>query len=170
MRGILQTSLILVVGLVGLCQGRSGAADPWVVYHGGAGPGQGKQIVLIAGDEEYRSEEALPALAKILARQHGFDCTALFSIDPEDGTIDPNNQENIPGIEKLAAADMLVIATRFRELPDEKMTYVDEFVQSGKPILVMRKKTERPDHPIEAGVETQRASLLGVPDMREARS
>jgi type 1 glutamine amidotransferase len=141
MREILQTSLLLAVGLVLLCQGRSGAADPWVVYQGGAGPGQGKQIVLIAGDEEYRSEEALPALAKILAQRHGFDCTVLFSIDPEDGTIDPNNQENIPGIEKLTTADMMVIATRFRELPDEKMKYVDEFVQSGKPILGLRTAT-----------------------------
>ena len=34
--------------------------DPWVVYEGGDGPGRGKQIVLISGDEEYRSEEALP--------------------------------------------------------------------------------------------------------------
>jgi hypothetical protein len=33
-----------------------------LVYEGEAGPGQGKHIVLIASDHEYRSEEALPAL------------------------------------------------------------------------------------------------------------
>ena len=39
------------------------AADG-VVYQGKAGPGQGKHIVFLAGDEEYRSEEGLPMLAK----------------------------------------------------------------------------------------------------------
>ncbi|HEX8202659.1 MAG TPA: hypothetical protein VF590_19435, partial [Isosphaeraceae bacterium] len=66
------------------------AADPWVVYEGGQGPGRGKHVVLISGDEEYRSEEALPQLARILAEHHGFRCTVLFAIDPKDGTINPN--------------------------------------------------------------------------------
>jgi hypothetical protein len=34
-----------------------------------------KRIVLISGDEEYRSEESLPQLAKILSQRHGFECT-----------------------------------------------------------------------------------------------
>ncbi len=55
------------------------AGDPWVVYEGSDGPGKGKHVVLISGDEEYRSEEALPQLAKILARRHGFQCTVLFA-------------------------------------------------------------------------------------------
>ena len=110
-------------------------------YQGQSGPGNGKQIVLIAGDEEYRSEEALPMLAKILATHHGFDCTMLFSIDPETGMIDPLNQTNIPGLEKLETADMMVIATRFRELPDQDMKFIDDFVNSGKPILGLRTAT-----------------------------
>ena len=50
------------------------AADAplWVVYEGKEGPGVGKQIVLVSGDEEYRSEECLPQLGKILAVRHGF--------------------------------------------------------------------------------------------------
>src|SRR5262245_51033157 len=52
-----------------------------VVYPGGTGPGAGKHIVLVSGDEEYRSEEALPQLGKILATQHGFKCSVLFAID-----------------------------------------------------------------------------------------
>ena len=58
------------------------AGDPWVVYDGGDGPGKGKHVVLVCGDEEYRSEEALPQLGKILATRHGFKCTVLFAIDP----------------------------------------------------------------------------------------
>ena len=57
--------------------------EPWVAYEGKKGPGKGKHIVFVSGDEEYRSEEALPMLAKILAIHHGFRCTALFAIDPE---------------------------------------------------------------------------------------
>src|SRR5437667_243923 len=64
----------------------SRAADPWIEIKGGAGPGQGKHVVLVSGDEEYRSEEALPQLAKILAKRHGFDCTVLFAVD-DDGVI-----------------------------------------------------------------------------------
>src|SRR5262249_14723660 len=83
------------------------AADPWVVYKGGDGPGKGKHIVLISGDEEYRSEEALPQLAKILAKQHGFQCTVLFAIDPTTGFINPNVNNNIPGLEALKTADLM---------------------------------------------------------------
>src|ERR1700716_1911372 len=89
------------------------AADPWVVYEGGDGPGKGKHVVLVSGDEEYRSEEALPQLAKILAKHHGCKCTVLFAIDPKDGTINPNQSDNIPGLEALKTADLLVIFTRF---------------------------------------------------------
>src|SRR6476659_3352896 len=85
------------------------AADPWVVYEGSEGPGKGKHIVLISGDEEYRSEEALPQLGKILSQRHGFNCTVLFPID-KDGTINPNIS-NIPGLEALANADLMIIAT-----------------------------------------------------------
>ncbi|HIG27838.1 MAG TPA: hypothetical protein EYQ50_08575 [Verrucomicrobiales bacterium] len=116
------------------------AAD-WVVYPGGDGAGKGKHIVFVTGDEEYRSEEGMPMLAKILSVRHGFKCTVLFSINPETGEIDPNNQVNIPGIENLDSADMMVIFTRFRELPDDKMKHVVDFVNSGKPIMGLRTAT-----------------------------
>ena len=83
--------------LVLLLAHTSRAGELWVKYPDAGGPGSGKKIVLIAGDEEYRSEEGLPMLGKILSQRHGFDVTVLFSIDPESGEIDPNNQTNIPG-------------------------------------------------------------------------
>ena len=70
------------------------AADTHVSYPAGPGPGQGKHVVFLAGDEEYRSEEALPMLAKILSQRHGFKCTVLFSVDP-DGTINPKNGKSL---------------------------------------------------------------------------
>ncbi len=118
------------------------AADPlWVVYEGKEGPGKGKQIVLVSGDEEYRSEECLPQLGKILAERHGFQCTVLFPINPDTGEIDPNRNNNIPGLEALATADLMIIATRFRDLPNDQMKHVVDYVESGKPVIGMRTAT-----------------------------
>ena len=119
---------------------RAEAADPWVVFEGGDGPGEGKKVVLISGDEEYRSEEALPQLAKILAKQHGFTCTVLFAIG-KDGTIDPNRNDNIPGLEALRKADLMIIATRFRDLPDDQMKEIVDYVESGRPVIGLRTAT-----------------------------
>jgi hypothetical protein len=116
------------------------ADDQWVVYQGGDGPGQGKNVVLISGDEEYRSEEALPQLAKILARHHGFTCTVLFAIG-QDGAIEPDRGDNIPGLEALRKADLMIIATRFRDLPDDQMKEIVDYVESGRPIIGMRTAT-----------------------------
>src|SRR5687767_11133550 len=71
--------------------------DRWIVFDGGEGPGRGEQIVLVSGDEEYRSEEAMPQLAKILSKHHGFKCTVLFAIDPKTGVVNPHQKDNIPG-------------------------------------------------------------------------
>ncbi len=117
------------------------ASDHWATYEGGEGPGKGKHIVLVSGDEEYRSEEALPMLGKILARHHGFRCTVLFAIDPKSGQIDPVNVNNIRGLELLDTADLMIIFTRFRNLPDEQMACIDRYVKSGKPIIGLRTAT-----------------------------
>jgi hypothetical protein len=117
------------------------AADPWLVVEGGEGPGKGKQVVLVSGDEEYRSEEALTQLAKILAKQHGFTCTVLYAIDPATGEISPNTNNNIPGLEALRKADLMVIATRFRNLPDGQMKEIDDYLKAGKPVIGMRTAT-----------------------------
>ncbi len=137
---ILRRLLALVILFAVPALGGAAQADkPWVVYEGREGPGKGKHIVLVSGDEEYRSEEALPQLAKILATRHGFKCTVLFAIGP-DGTIDPR-KSNIPGLEALKDADLMVIFTRFRDLPDEQMKHIVDYVNSGRPIVGMRTAT-----------------------------
>jgi hypothetical protein len=113
----------------------------WIVYQGNDGPGKGKHIVFISGDEEYRSEEGLPMLAKIFAQRHGFKCTVLFAIDSATNSINPENQTNIPGLEQLKTADLVVLLIRFRELPDKQMKYFDEYTNSGKPVIALRTST-----------------------------
>lgn len=113
----------------------------WVTYKG-INDTKGKKVVLVSGDEEYRSEEVLPQLGKILSERHGFDCTVLFAQDPEKpGIIDPNYLHNIPGLEALDDADLMIIFTRFRELKNDQMVYIDNYLKSGKPVLAIRTAT-----------------------------
>lgn len=124
-----------------LTPGPISAEEPWVVYEGTSGPGTGKHIVLVSGDEEYRSEEAMPQLGKILARRHGFRCTVLFAIDPETKMIDPNHVRNIPGLETLESADLMMIFTRFRDLSDDQMRHINRYLKAGKPVVGLRTAT-----------------------------
>ena len=116
-----------------------------LVYEGATGPGQeprnGRQIVLLAGDEEYRSEEALPMLARILAVHHGFRCTVLFATDPKSGAIDPDQQTHVPGLSALDHADLAIVFWRFRELPDADMKHFVDYVESGRPLIGIRTAT-----------------------------
>lgn len=125
-------------------QAAGASQQQFVVYDGTQGSNaraDAKHIVLVSGDEEYRSEEALPALAKILAVTHGFKCTVLFAVDPATGEINPNVNNNIPGLEALREADLMVIFTRYRNLPDEQMKYIVDYVEAGKPIVAIRTAT-----------------------------
>jgi type 1 glutamine amidotransferase len=116
------------------------AAD-WVMYDGFNGPGKGKHIVLVSGDEEYRSEEALTQMGRILAKHHGFKCTVLYAIDPKTGEITPTVLNNIPGLEALKTADLMIISTRFRDLPDDQMKHIVDYVEAGKPVIGLRTAT-----------------------------
>jgi len=116
------------------------ASQPHITYPPKEGPGAGKHIVFISGDEEYRSEESLPMLAKILSQRHGFKCTVLFSL-AADGTIDPNNQKSISSPEQLDTADGIVILTRFRQWPEADLKHFVDAVNRGVPILGLRTAT-----------------------------
>src|SRR5262245_5929651 len=118
------------------------AADAQTLqFPGGKGPGKGKHIVFLAGDEEYRSEESLPQLARILSQRHGFKCTVVFSINKQTGEIDPNTQDNEPGIDVLKDADLCMTSLRFRKWPEEQMKYFAEYYDAGKPFIGLRTST-----------------------------
>ena len=134
-------SLVAVLLFASMTRAQDAKGNPWIVYDGFEGPGKGKHVVLVSGDEEYRSEEALPQLGKILAKHHGFKCTVLFAIDPKTGEISPNTNNNIPGLEALKTADLMIIATRFRALPDEQMQHIVDYVEAGKPVIGLRTAT-----------------------------
>ena len=105
------------------------------------GPGHGKHIVFIAGDEEYRSEESLPMLAKILSQRHGFDCAVLFSLDPTGTFIDPNNQKSVTNPQAISQADLIIIQTRYRQWSPEEYKYLYDYLNAGKPVIGLRTST-----------------------------
>lgn len=115
------------------------SADP-LVYEGTSGVGVGKHIVFLAGDHEYRSEETLPALARILAQHHGFKCTVLFTIDPDTGEIDPA-ADHLPGTEALDTADLAVIFLRFKNLPADQMQPIVDYLDRAGPVVGLRTST-----------------------------
>lgn len=112
-----------------------------VRYEPGDGAGTGRHVVLISGDEEYRSEEGLPMLARMLSEHHGFRCTVLFAVDPETGIVNPTVNTNIPGTENLDDADLMFIQTRWRVLPDDQMAPIDRYLKAGKPVIAVRTAT-----------------------------
>jgi hypothetical protein len=116
------------------------AAETSVSYAPKDGPGQGRHVVFLTGDEEYRGEEGLPMLAKILSQRHGFKATVLFSLDA-DGTINPKNTRSISDPAALDTADAVVMLLRFRNWADEDMARFDKLLRAGKPVIALRTST-----------------------------
>ena len=140
-------ALALILPLAPL---RAGESPQWLTYPGGEGPGKGKRVVLIAADQEYRSEQSMPMLAKIFSTHHGFDCTVLFAVN-DKGEVDPTmpvypekgkesefKQHHIPGLEQLASADLVIFFPRLLTLPMPERELIVKYVDSGKPFISIR--------------------------------
>lgn len=136
----MKTTIWIFLFLLTAVSPGAGASAAPLVYEGTEGPGKGRHIVLIASDHEYKSEEILPALARILAKHQGFKCTVLFGVDDKTGEIKPGNS-NIPGTDALQTADLLVIFTRFQNLPAEQMQPIVDYLQRGGPVVGLRTAT-----------------------------
>lgn len=132
---------VLIIALVGLFVPAAFAEPLTHLVFEPKGKANGKHVVLISGDEEYRTEESCPMLGKILSQYHGFKATVLFAINPDGGYIDPNYQKNIPGLEALNDADLMIIGTRFRDLPNEELQPMLDFLNAGKPVIGFRTAT-----------------------------
>lgn len=117
------------------------AAESGLVIEGKEGIGKGQHVVFVTGEEYYRSEEGMSMFAKILSQHHGYKCTVLFAMDPVTGFINANKANNIPGLEALKSADLMVVFARFRELPDADMKHIVDYVNAGKPVLGIRNAT-----------------------------
>ena len=141
--------LLCSIALVVCCGHAHAEESPkWLAYPGGAGPGKGKHIVLITAEQEYRSEQSMPMMAKILSTHHGFNCTVLFGVN-EKGEVDPTmpvhaekgaelKPHHIPGLEQLASADLVIFFTRMLTLPMAEQEMIVKYLDSGKPFIALR--------------------------------
>ncbi len=131
---------LLLIGFCVCLQALAVADEGPLVFQGDRGPGVGKHIVFLAGDHEYRSEEALPALARLIAKHHGFKCTVLFTVDPKTGVIVPGNN-HMPHTDSIRSADLLVFGLRFQDFPAEQMQPIVDYLDMGGPVVGTRTST-----------------------------
>ena len=108
--------------------------------HNDDSPDDRPYIVFVTGDEEYRSEESMPMLAALAERELGARTRVLYAVNSA-GFVNPNVNDNIPGLEALDSADMMVCFLRWRALPDEQARHILDFAESGKPMVGFRTST-----------------------------
>lgn len=147
--GVLACAVALSAAQPVSAQPGAGGNPHLVTYEGTTGPGRGRHIVFLAGDHEYRSEETLPELARLLARRFGFKCSVFITTDPKTGFIEPGSSD-ISGLEALDTADLLVVALRFQDFPDREMQHIVDYLDRGGPVVGLRTAThafqiKRPD-------------------------
>lgn len=130
----------LVAALAATAFSAQAAEKTWLTFEGKAGPGKGKNVVLLAGDEEYRSEESMPMMAKILSQRLGFNTTVLFSVE-DDGRINPNKGDSLSHPEALDTADAVIMQLRFRHWPDDAMAHFEKAYLRGVPFVALRTST-----------------------------
>jgi len=141
---------VWVLALASLARGQ-------LTLTGGTGPLAKKRVVFLAGDEEYRSEEGMPMLARILAKRHGAECTVLFSL-AKDGTIDPEARGSLGTPEAIDQADLLVMQLRFRAWDDAAMARFVAAYRRGTPIVALRTSTHAFAYPGDSKSEWKRFS------------
>ena len=93
------------------------------------------RVVFVTGDDEYRSEYSMPAIAKILEAKHGLRTSVAYARPT------PRTPTNIEGLEALKTADLAVFFLRWRRLPESQLQLVLDYVNSGKPLVGLRTTT-----------------------------
>jgi type 1 glutamine amidotransferase len=112
----------------------------------GAKEARAPHVVFVTGDHEYRSEESMPMLGRILHRDFGLRVTVCYALGA-DGAIDPMNDRNIAGLEALEQADLMVMFLRWRKLPDDQLKRIVDYAESGRPMVGFRTSTHPFNYP-----------------------
>lgn len=100
--------------------------------------------VLIGGDQEYRSEEALPLLAELLESQ-GFRCRVVLDSDRPEPV----------GLEALDEADLVVLFTRFCAWPEPDRMRLERALDRGVALVGLRTATHAFLYGAEAPAEAR---------------
>ena len=89
------------------------------------------KVVILIGEDEYRTWETLPEFAKTELEPRGMRVTIIQQ--------DPKDINNFPGlVEALPSADLLLVSTRRRLAPKEQIDAIRAFLNAGKPLVGIR--------------------------------
>ena len=75
----------------------------------------------------------MPVFAEELER-FGFETTVVMG----EGNPEKKTTNVLPGIEALADADVAIFFCRFLKLRDEEWQPIEDYIQSGKPVIGLR--------------------------------
>src|SRR5262249_52225878 len=92
-------------------------------------------VVFVTGDDEYRSEFSMPMIARIVETRYGFRASVAYARPT------PQTNNNIEGLEALRTADLAVFFMRWRQLPEDQLQLILDYVKSGKPLAGLRTST-----------------------------
>ncbi|MGK0237589.1 MAG: putative membrane-bound dehydrogenase-like protein [Candidatus Pelagisphaera sp.] len=118
-------SLVLLFLLAGLA----------VSYGQSAASLSGKHVLFLIGEHEYGTEESIPRFAKMELEPLGVKTS--FAIAKSNDRDSPLCHE-FDGLDALDEADVLVISTRRRYPKTDDMKRIREWIESGKPTLMIR--------------------------------
>ncbi|MCZ2341955.1 MAG: ThuA domain-containing protein [Bacteroidales bacterium] len=86
------------------------------------------RVALVSGSLEYKSDETLAQFQKFLEAKYPIACVRIFR----------ENDENLPGLEKLESCDLAIFYTRRLKIDGPQLERVKKYVASGKPIIGLR--------------------------------
>lgn len=92
---------------------------------------QPKKVVMLIGDDEYKTEVTLPAFAETDLKPIGIDVQIVHS--------DSKDKNSFPGMaEAVKSADLVLVSVRRRTPPKDQLDALKAHVAAGKPIVGIR--------------------------------
>ena len=87
------------------------------------------KVCLVSASAEYKSDQSLSDLQKLLESKHHAACTRVFGADQGD---------KLPNLEALDGCDVVVIFARRVTLPPDEIERVKKYCAAGRPIVGLR--------------------------------
>jgi len=126
-------------------------------------------VVFVIGESEYKSEQTLPELARVLQDKYGMKCTVLNDKNIKDAwkPVALERINDMSGLEALASADLAIFYIRFRQFPESQLKHIEAYLESGRPIIGLRTSTHAFNYaegdPLRAKWNAFGAEVLGAP-------
>jgi len=85
-------------------------------------------VVFVVSDDHYHADKTLPQFAQMLRERYQCHCTLAHG----------QGKADIPGLEQLDTADVMVLYVRRLALPEKQLQMIRKYLDSGKPLVALR--------------------------------